>query len=284
MSEPSPPPAFGSLASLRFRGPGGSGALTPFGAHALQWQPAGHRPVLYLSPRAVLDGRKAIRGGIPVCFPWFGSGPDGTAQPAHGTARTATWEPTEQRPDGATLRLNTEGFAFELSLAFGTALDLAVKIVRTGDSPAPFELALHSYFCVSDATRAAVTGLGGAHRLDQLTGERAVQGDEPVRFVGEFDRLFTGCTGPQTLHDPGDPGDADTPARRIRVSPTNLPSAIVWNPHAAKAASMADLGEDQWPRFVCIESARVREDALTLQPGEGFEASVRVEVLAETSA
>lgn len=277
MSALIPPPAGEPVPELRVHTSAAQGRLTSFGAHALAWQPAGHHRVLYLSPRAVLDGSKAIRGGVPVCFPWFGGGPGGTRAPAHGTARTAVWELREQREDGSRLRTETEGFCVELNMTFGAALRFDVRIVRTADAPAPFELALHSYFEVSHAARVHVTGLAGADRLDQLTAERGVQGEEPIRFSGEFDRLFTGCTGPQTLHDPGDEARG-FPARRIVLTPENLPSAIVWNPHAAKAASMADLGEDQWPRFVCIESARVREDAVTLQPREAFEASVKIHV------
>ena len=260
------------IPTFDLRGPGGSGRCSSFGGHVLGWRPDRHRPVLYLSPRARLDGSKAIRGGIPVCFPWFGAGPSGDRDPAHGTVRAKAWELQSQAEGGANFETDTpDGFRIALGARFGAELTLRVRVERTGPAPAPFELALHTYLAVSDAAEASVTGLAGASRLDQLTGERATQGPEPVRFDGEYDRVFTGCPGPQTLHDPGW-------GRRVVVTPTDLPSAVVWNPGPAKAASMADLGEDQFPRFVCIESGRVREDAPTLAPGEAFEAAVRFDV------
>ncbi|BAM05333.1 D-hexose-6-phosphate mutarotase [Phycisphaera mikurensis] len=250
---------------------GATGRVTPYGAHVFSWIPAGHDEVLYVSPRAVLDGSKPIRGGIPVCFPWFGAGGSGDATPAHGTVRRDTWEVRERRGDGAAFATRAGGFGISLDASFGDTLTLRVAVTRTADDAAAFELALHSYFAVSEASAVSVTGLAGARGLDSLTGETFEQDTEPIRFAAEYDRVFTGCPGPQTLHDPG-------LKRKIVITPDNLPSAIVWNPHAAKAGRMSDLGADQYPRFVCIESGRVRQDAVTLRPGETFEASVGIAV------
>ena len=267
----------GGLEEIHAKHPHRTGRITAFGAHALGWQPAGHEPVLYLSPRAVLDGSKAIRGGIPVCFPWFGSGPSGDREPSHGPVRTATWQRTEPADADVAFSIDAEGFTLRLAASFRDTLVLAVRVQRVAETAAPFELALHSYFAVSSVAGVRVTGLAGASRLDQLTGERSTQSDGPIRFDGEYDRVFTGAHGPQTLHDPGG-GSESGAGRRIVLTPENLPSAIVWNPGPAKAASMSDLGEDQFDKFVCIESGRVREDALTLGPGEVFEAAVRFTV------
>ena len=274
------PPTGVAARELTFNTPAATGRLTPFGGHVLGWQPAGiDAPVLYVSPRAVLDGSKPVRGGVPVCFPWFSNGPEGGLKPKHGPVRSGVWELREQRDDGVSLAASAEGFGITLDATFGEALTLNVVVTRTTDSPAPFELALHTYFAVSEAAAVSVTGLAGARRFDALTGENTTQGDEPIRFTGEYDRVFTACPGGQTLHDPA-PGSGSSEgfARRVVITPTNLPSTIVWNPGPAKAASMKDLGEDQYPRFVCIESARVREDAQVLAPGQAFEAGVQITV------
>ena len=267
--------------------PRGKGQATAFGGHVLGWQPAGHEPVLYLSPRAVLDGSKPIRGGIPVCFPWFGAGPSGDREPAHGLVRSVEWEPGDCERWWVGYFHEVEGWDIHLTAAFGplegvhpygafqpeNSMNLFLAIKRTGEEPAPFEVALHTYFSVSGAAGVTVEGLGEARCFDQLTGKEAEDGIGSIRFDGEYDRIFTGIPGRKliTLTDPG-------LSRRITIDQAELPSAIVWNPGPAKAASMSDLGEDQHEKFVCIESGRVRQDALTLEPGEAFEAEVRFTV------
>ncbi|MGC4154353.1 MAG: D-hexose-6-phosphate mutarotase [Propionicimonas sp.] len=243
-------------------------AILDQGAHVLAWQPAGHRPVLWVSTRSAFRPGAAVRGGIPVVFPWFGKGPDGDRTPPHGYGRIVDWQRedvTEQ--DGhlrATYRLAArDGFPSALLTAdFRTArLDVQLTIVNDTDAAVTVEAALHTYFAVGDIHQVSIDGFDQANYVDTVVGADpgpfVQQG--PITFSAETDHTYR-HNGTAVLHDP-------VWNRMITVAKNGSESTVVWNPWIDKSASMADFGDDEWLQMVCIEAANVRDSALHLAPG-----------------
>lgn len=250
---------------------GGHYAVLDAGAHVLAWTPRGQNPVLWVSPLAVFAPGTAVRGGIPVVFPWFGAGPSGDRRPSHGFARTAAWRRTAVTNDLATSGrlevrhaldasgLDSEPFEAELVSEF-TAGQLSVSLVVRNPGPGAFryEEALHTYLAVSDVGAVSVDGLSGCTYLDKVAGAAAVQ-DGPVRFTGETDRIYR-HTAEVVVDDP-DWG------RRIAVGKQCSANTVVWNPGREKGTALADVGPN-WTGFVCVEAGNVGDDAIELAPGE----------------
>lgn len=256
----------------RFTSDTATGASHNHGAHVVEWTPAGHLPVLWLSTASYHDSDKPIRGGIPVCFPWFGAGRSGDLAPAHGFARVRPWitRGTEYSSAGArvTYELLTEGqpefphpVAAVLMVTFGRELHLELSVTNMGSTPLSFEEALHTYLAVGDIHGVSVHGLDGAPYIDKAPGAPTspVVQDGAITFTGETDRVYS-SSADVVLEDP-------SLRRRITVRRTGSANAVVWNPWIAKAAAMPDFGDDEWTGMVCIEGANVLDDAIDLQPG-----------------
>lgn len=266
----------GELPVLELAGPHGRLVAALHGAHVLDWQPDGARPVLFVGPRSHFQAGKAIRGGVPLCFPWFGPKPDDRAAPAHGFARLLEWnvQVAEITRDGSArlvfglvssphMRAQwPHEFSARMIVRANRRLDLALEIVNTGPAPLTFAAALHTYLAVSDVRQIAVRGLEDTEYLDRAGGGsiRCRQDREPIRFAGEVDRTYVGTTAACTVDDPGW-------KRRIHVAKSGSRSTVVWNPWTEKARALTDLGEDAWPGFVCVETCNVADDAVTLAPG-----------------
>lgn len=258
------------------------------GAHVTAWQPAGGDPVIWLPDAAQFRHGAAIRGGVPVCFPWFGAGRTPGLAPAHGFARTTPWRLTRATDDAGTVTLtfalthdDVAGapgaehwpFAFEAeyTVTVGAALTLALTVHNTGEETFSFEEALHTYLAVTDVRTATVDGLDGARYLDKTAPDDAapVLQSGPVTFSGVTDRVYRRGTS-LTVTDPG--------ARSITVTPGHAADTVVWNPWAEKAAAMADIGDEEWPTMVCVETANVLDDAVTVEAGGSHTMSVTYEV------
>jgi len=247
------------------------------GAHVVEWTPSGGHPGLWLSPRATLDSASAIRGGVPVVFPWFGSGLSGAMMPSHGFGRLSDWSlaSLDRQPEAATAEFGLDSrqvssdefpHAFEAryTITAGEHLALALTVSNTGDAPFICEMALHAYLCVADVTRISVEGLDGALFADKVAGASdplPTQSGE-ITFAGEVDRIYR-STGEVRVIDP-------VLGRALVVRKSGSRSTIVWNPGAARAAEpkAADIGADHWREFVCIEGGNVADDAVHLAGGE----------------
>lgn len=234
-----------------------------YGAHVTDWTPKGSDPVLWLSPNSFFEEGSPIRGGIPICLPWFSKGPDGDKEPMHGVARLTEWQlgdVTEQ--DGAvvvTLLLHLEDWEARYRVSVGSELTLELTTTNTGTDDRQVEEALHTYFAVGDAARATVVGLDGASYFDKVLGEQATQvGD--VTFTERTDRVYD-STSAVTLIDPGK-------NRRIEIEKQGSANTVVWNPWAEAAKAMADIPDAAWPHFVCVETAQVGAAASILAPGD----------------
>jgi glucose-6-phosphate 1-epimerase len=231
---------------------GSHGELYLHGATLTAWQPRGHRPVLWISKQAVFQQDKPIRGGVPICFPWFGP-KSGDVQ--HGWARTSTWTLVEAKDARAVLSLVRDGWSLRYSVLAGEKLELDLSVTNVGEVPAEFEAALHAYFAVSDVQNVLVHGLE----------------PYPIAIAGEIDHLYEGTVSPIEIEDPGW-------SRRITMLKDGSNSTVLWNPHAAKAKALVDFGDDEWKQMICIEPANARSDAITLRPGETHLMRVRVVV------
>ena len=264
--------------------PASTSTIALHGAQVLAFSPREDdaRDWLWVSERANFAVGKALRGGIPICFPWFGPHPTGGGLPAHGFARTRLWRLShvaaldasrvraelELASDADTMRVFPHPFAARLAVTAGDALDLAVEVTNTGDAPFAFEVALHTYFAVSAAGAVAVDGLGGCAYADKVAGGALRRQDRaPIRFEGEVDRVYD-SGGPVTIADPARP-------RPIRVETAGAGSTIVWNPGPAKTATLADMAPDAFNGFVCVETGNVANRRVTLAPGARHETHVR---------
>lgn len=249
------------------------------GAHITHFQPRGQKPVLWLSTASLFEDTKPIRGGVPICFPWFGArAPDiaNPPSPAHGFVRLRDWKvrSLQALPGGEvqlTLALDwsprTKELwpgAFEIShtLTVGRTLKMAIRVVNHGQSLMTFEAALHTYFTLGDVRKASVAGLAGADYIDKVDAMiRKTQGTDPITITGETDRVYLGTKNAVTLTDP-------VMGRIISLGKSGSSTTILWNPWIEKAKKMADFGDNEWPNMICIETANAGENALTLAPGQ----------------
>jgi D-hexose-6-phosphate mutarotase len=246
------------------------------GAQLTQWTPDGaERGVIWTSARSYFRPDKAIRGGVPVCFPWFGPHPSNAAQPAHGFARLADWalrDASEDAGGAVTLVFVIESddttraswphdFHVTLTCSIGRALDMALRVENRGGAPFTFEEALHTYFAVGDIRQVAIAGLEDAEYLDKvLAFARHRQPAEPLRFTGETDRVYLDTTADCFISDPAW-------QRRIAVGKRGSRTTVVWNPWIDRARALTDFGDDEWQAMVCVESANVGAAAVRLEPG-----------------
>ncbi len=246
------------------------------GAHVTHFQPAGQSPVLFLSQASRFAPGTAIRGGVPVIFPWFGALSGQPSAPMHGFARTSEWEVESLASwvdqvvtvvlrlvaDDATRALWPHDFVLRHRITIGSTLEMALEVESWSGEPFTFEEALHTYLAVHDVRQVAVSGLGGGEYLDKTDAfQRKRQGAAPIRLEGETDRIYVATRTACAVDDPASD-------RRLRVRKEGSATTVLWNPWEAKAAALSDLGNDEWPRMLCIETANAAEDAVTLAPGE----------------
>ncbi len=258
------------------------------GAHLAAWQPASQQPVIFLSPNSLFQPGKAIRGGIPVIFPWFGARSaeltghtTGGAQ--HGFARTQEWTLAFAAGAGNTVHLTLtlgpsdesraagfDRFRVALEFSIGATLGLRMTVANEGSEPLIYEQALHTYFQVADVKQVRIHGLQGTEFLDKTDGfARKTQTEEPLILTSETDRPYLNTAAAVTLEDPGF-------GRNIVVSKGGSQTTVVWNPWAELAATLADLGEKAWPHFTCVETANAFENRVHLAPQSAHILELRV--------
>ena len=274
----------GGLAVARVSAPAGIAEVYLRGAHVSAWTPAGGSPVIWMSHHGKYAPGVPLRGGVPICFPWFAAHATDASAPSHGFARLADWQLVEARESGDDVVLvlvltdsdETRSTAWphrfeaRYTITIGAELHLSLQVTNRDSEPVGFEEALHTYFAVADIRQTEVSGLEGTPFTDRLTGPRPAE-TEPVRFDAETDRIYQGTTATTTVTD------AAT-GRVVTVRKQGSASTVVWNPWIDKAAAMADFGDDEYPGMVCVETCNIREDSITLAPGARHEMSVRYSV------
>jgi glucose-6-phosphate 1-epimerase len=277
----------GGLSRARVRGARADAELFLQGAHLTHWQPHGAAPGLFVSPRAVYAAGKAIRGGVPLIFPWFGAHATDRQAPMHGFARSHPWRLVTSGPgadgavvlelalddDQATRALWPWAFTLRYRVTIGESLQLALEVVNASPAPFTFEAALHTYLAVGDVETVSLTGLEDTVYIDKVDAfARKRHGAGPLRFTSETDRIFLGTRARCVVSD-------RTLGRRLIVDKTGSATTVVWNPWAAKSRELADMEPDGWRRMLCVETANAADDAVTLAAGARhvMTASIRLE-------
>lgn len=257
------------------------------GGHLTGWQPAGQDPVVWLSQKSRFEEGAAIRGGVPLCFPWFGAGQDGRHYPPHGVLRLTPWQLAETTPvaDSVRLRFHLDGhevdlagledfdrdWAADITYTVGQVLDIDLRIEAYGNRRTPFtyEEALHTYLHVGDTRRITVDGLDGCSYHDKVTdGDFDQRG--PLAIVGETDRIYRHA-GDVTVKDP-------TLRRTLGINKRGSAQTVVWNPFVSKSAKLGDFGNDEWQEMLCVEAANIGSAAVTLAPGQSHTLHQRIAV------
>lgn len=231
--------------------------------------------MLWMSAQSLFQADKAIRGGVPICFPWFGPRAGEPTSPMHGFARIKEWnvESVAQAPDGAveidfeltadeqTRNLWPHEFVARYRVRIGSTLELMLSVENRGAEAFGFEEAMHSYLAVGDARQITVTGLEGTAYIDKTDAlKEKPQGNGPVTISAETDRVYLNTRATCVLNDPA-------MGRRIEIAKQGSDTTVVWNPWVAKAKAMADFGNDEWTGMVCIETCNTGDQRVTLPPG-----------------
>ncbi len=239
------------------------------GAQLLTFQPHNDDAWLWLSPTASWIKGKAIRGGIPLCLPWFGVNRYQPDLPKHGVARHQDWQLRDitSNADGITLHwrlahtadaLFAHDFIADLQMQLSDRIQLTLTLTHQGESAAPYSLALHSYL-MADARTASIEGLANTTYLDNTQQLTPTEQTGAVRFAGEVDRVYMTTDTPQVLHQGN--------GKQLHFDGQGCPTCIVWNPGQSLASTMADVG-DGWQNYVCVERGAAFDDEKTLQPGQ----------------
>lgn len=257
------------------------------GAQITSWQPAGMGEVLFLSTKSNWQDGKAIRGGIPVCFPWFRAKADNPQAPSYGFVRTREWQlesVSADAEDGVCARFSTESdegsrrwwpfdFRLEYSIAAGKSLKLELAMTNTGDKDLRFEEALHTYFRVGDVRRVHVTGLEKVSYLDNRDGNRQKEQQGDLDLARQTDNAYRNATGQVEIFDP-------VLRRRLITRKENSASTIVWNPWSDGAAALVDLGSVEWQTMLCVEGGNILDSAVVVARGESHSMRVGIDVIA----
>ena len=253
-----------------------SATLALHGAHLTHWQPAHTaHPVLYTSPSAIYREGKAIRGGIPICWPWFNAHPTAPDKhPSHGVARNQFWKLTACSVENGqvkiilTLPATPEisahvPFAYELEATFliGTTCSINLTTINRSSQNQPLGGALHTYLALSNISKTHITGLQNTPYLDTTVTpeETNLQEEENLIIAEEVDRIYYGTENTLLLKD-------SQWNRVIEVSKENSLSTVIWNPWLEKATALADMPNEGFESFVCIEASNARHDTRILAP------------------
>ncbi len=246
-----------------------------YGAHATSFRPVRTMDVLYVSPETNYKEGKAIRGGIPVCFPWFGPHENDSELPQHGFGRLMYWDviKTECLSNGETyLELGLQSsnatkaywpydFNARMKFTVGAKLTVTLEVENTGNETFKLGCALHSYFRVSDPAHAAIEGLQGLTYFNQLNGEKERQEEEPLRFDKPLTHHYLNTESAVVIADEGF-------RRRIQIEKAGSKVTTVWNPGAKASAGMSDLPDDGFSDFVCVEATNAYDFTIDLAAGQ----------------
>jgi glucose-6-phosphate 1-epimerase len=279
----------GGLAKVSITIPAAAAEIYLHGAQITSWKPAGSDDVIFLSRKSRWEEGRAIRGGIPVCFPWFRAKVDNAQAPAHGVVRTKAWEliSITQSANGVTVTLATESddasrkwwpYEFRLvhRITVGAELRLELTATNTGTTPLRFEEALHTYHRVGDVRKARVSGLDGTQFLDNTDGNREKTQQSDVAMQQATDNAYLHTSAALELIDP-------VLRRRVRIEKSHSVTTVVWNPWEEGARSLADLGDDEWPLFACVEASNILGAAVELAPNEAHTMAATIRMTPDAS-
>ncbi|MFN3716222.1 MAG: dihydroxy-acid dehydratase [Thiobacillus sp.] len=268
---------------------GGRATVCLQGAHLVSFRPKSQtEPVVWVSEAARFGPGKSIRGGAPVCWPWFGAHATEASFPGHGFARTVQWEVVGSKkrsdvrteltlrlvPTDATRKQWPHATPVTLTITVGCALEMALATTNDGDAPVTISEALHTYFQISDIGGVSVSGLENTAFYDKVADMKKSKSKNAIAFKGEVDRVYVNTPADCVIDDPG-------LKRRIRIAKTGSNSTVVWTPWKEKADKMGDMGgvdNSGWRNMVCVESGNAMDNVVTLAPGASHTMTVKYTV------
>ncbi|MBE9533096.1 MAG: D-hexose-6-phosphate mutarotase [Proteobacteria bacterium] len=272
----------GGFIMLEVKNAHATALISTYSGHVLAYQPINEpEPLLFLSEQANYEQGKAIRGGVPVCWPWFSD--DGV--PAHGFMRNQQWHvaATQQQRDGSTKVILNIGhnqhsqehwaykFNLQLEIIIGETLSMVLTSSNLDDTDFTISQALHTYLSVGDVNKIEIIGLDGTHYLDKTTGFGKGEQEGNIKIDGEFDRIYGSLQQNILLRDP-------VFHRQIRISSPKSTTAVIWNPGAENSTAMADLADDAYKQFICIEAANTACDKVVVKAGHSHTLTVNYAV------
>ena len=266
----------GNLAVVRIKNRQASACISLQGAHLLSWVPVDEDEVFWVSDKAIFSPAKPVRGGIPICWPWFGAHEDRSDYPAHGFARNELWQVKEARQvsediSQITFRLDTSIIdrvkqtlwpwptLVECRFEISNSLTIEINTINNSEQPITLGQALHSYFNIGDITQIKIFGLENKQYLDKTQGSSVYTQSGPVTIDSEVDRVYLQTEDEIII---------DNNKRKIVIAKQGSKSTIVWNPWKDVAAKMTDMDDDGYVRMLCVEPANAADDTVSLAPGE----------------
>lgn len=266
----------GEIPRLEVTNKKGSAVISLQGAHLLSWNPVNQQEVIWLSDDARFEQGKSVRGGIPICWPWFGAHENEASFPAHGFARTVLWQVNDVTELSAketriTFCLETESLTDVIKMMWPIAtrveyhvtvsdyLKLELVTHNVGDEAIILSQALHTYFSVNDISKTTLHGLEGKTYLDKTDGFNAKNQQGEIVITGEVDRIYLDTTDDVII---------DNQERKISISKQGSHSTVVWNPWQHVAEKMGDMGKIGYQEMLCVESANAATDVVCIQPGD----------------
>lgn len=256
-----------------------------YGAQVTSWVPTGQGEVLFISKNSYWEPGRAIRGGIPVCFPWFRAKPDDPHAPSHGFVRIKEWQVesfARVSDESVCVCLSTESdettrswwpyeFGLQYRITVGTSLKLELTMENTGSSSFRYEQALHTYFKVEDVKQAKVRGLDGITYLDNRDGNREKRQSGELTIARQTDNAYKDATGSVEIIDP-------VMGRVMTTEKQGSSSTIVWNPWEDGTSSIADLGNEEWRLMLCVEGGNILSSAVSLAPLQNHTMTIGISV------
>jgi glucose-6-phosphate 1-epimerase len=252
--------------------------ISTYSGQVLSYRPKSQKDdLLFVSDKAYYESGKAIKGGIPVCWPWFGADPDDQGRPAHGFVRNRQWEVSgsESLADGSTKvvlgladseetrEIWPHPFKLNIEITVGDSLGVALVTHNNGDENVTISQALHTYFYVGDIGKVRVLGLDGVEYLDKVDDFAEKTQSGPITINAEVDRIYKGVSGELVIED-------ESLGRKIRIASSGCSTAVVWNPWSEIAASMADLNDDDYRKMICVETANAGPETVEVAAGSSY--------------
>ncbi len=252
--------------------------ISLYAGQVLSFQPVNQtQDMMFLSSKAYYTEGKATKGGVPVCWPWFGPDPEDKGRSSHGFVRNRMWEmrELESTQDGSTVVVmglvdtpetrKIWDYAFDMAITITVGSSLTIELIthNTGDKPFSITQALHTYFKIGDISQVQVLHLEDTSYLDKVDGGKNKTQTGAVTFDSECDRIYLDVPSQLVIDDLA-------LGRKIKITAANSNTAIVWNPGATISANMADLGDLDYQKFVCVETANTANEIIEIAPGDDY--------------
>ncbi|MBT8449139.1 MAG: D-hexose-6-phosphate mutarotase [Gammaproteobacteria bacterium] len=275
----------GDYPCIRIRNAYADALISVYGGQVLSFRPKGSDELLFLGEKAFFEEGKAIKGGVPVCWPWFGPHPEKKSYPAHGFVRNRMWnvmhtETTENGSTKVSLGIKSTAetrsiwphdFSLKLDITVSDTMLLELTTRNTGDQTFSMTQALHSYFSVGDVSQIQLLGLEDKQYIDKTDSDSVKQQDGIVTISNEVDRIYYDAPALLTIAD-------KSMQRNIQINSSGNRTTVVWNPWSEISKSSADLQDDDYQRFLCVETVNAVADAVEVAAGDAYKLTAEITI------